>query len=212
MTGLRSFPNWMVLLSTLALATGCRIDRDVSTKKSASQVVGGCFEAKWSVTSSKAVGLRSSTLGGGEIAQSFVLESDLEVSSAELLLSSTHGAATTIPGALTLKLEESTGDPATPSSVTLRSASNVMAASVMTGTPAYHRFTFESPITLRKGTRYWLRLYGAYNPSSTDLVLWQASDSNPDRKGQAMYQGATGWSAEKIGVNRDMAFFLHCID
>jgi len=171
-----------------------------------------------SATDAKGLELKTNTLGGSSIAQSFQITQTTTVTptSAFIKLARTGTFAT----GYTLTLTIESGATATgggyspiPNGTSILATGTYDPSRVST-TASNYTFTFTGAQTLSPGTTYWLKLTANYPLDGTNFVVWSAheGDSGNYTGGQAIYETSTPgiWSDTLIGGLRDMVFSIGC--
>lgn len=195
--------SWIPALVLVGLGTtGCNLDFVPPENQM------NCAASAWGETSNAQMGVLSIALGSDEIAQSFQVNSQIEIEKVTLRLITVAPANDTLGGLLNFKIEGDMGD--APDGVPI--ATSTLAVSSISKTLATdYDFSF-SKLTLSTKTRYWIRLGATYNPSSTHLVYWLANATNVYPAGRAIYKDHSrgAWADSRIDSARDLIFRLGC--
>jgi hypothetical protein len=159
------------------------------------------------------VAAAANTLGGDEIAQSFKVPIDKNITQVQLKLLRVGRPN----GTLTLKLQGNSGD--APDGTDLTTATLNVTTDDTTGEgnisstkATFYTFTFGSEVSLVTTRTYWLRLQASYSLSDTHVIKWSGNNSNTYTNGNAIYETSinNSWSSNRIGTNRDLLFKLGC--
>lgn len=135
--------------------------------------------------------------GGGplkeKLAQSFQLDADSWVKSAQLYLRKT-GSPT---GTLTLRIETDSGGSPSGTLAHANATTTLAESSLETTAYAFEQFVFSTGFYLDASTTYWLVLSTTRSGSGTNFVLWGADATSPTyADGQMKYYASSAWSAE----------------
>jgi len=192
-----------VILTSTCLLAACATRTDEASSS--------CFLTFAAETDGKAVGINSTTFGGDEIAQSFVLTEQKEISQVQLKLQKVGMETGDFTGfKIALRIQETASGK--PEGTVMSASDATVEVTTIRSTSNFYTFTFSPAMTLRANTTYWLRARGTYPASSTNFIQWIAHDGvGGYSDGSALYETSGGdWQSSLIGDLRDLLFKVGC--
>ena len=189
-------------ISLALLSLGCGLDP-----------LSSCDYGYTSLSSGAEIAIKSTTLGGSSIAQSFSLphsdEGFLTLQNVRLYFKRTGSFDTedTITASI---VADSSSIPDT----TILSSGNVLISTLSDSDFVAKDIALSSAVSLTTETTYWITITASYPQSDTDLVEVRAhqGSSGEYTSGQALYETSTpgSWSSLLIGDFRDLNFQFNC--
>lgn len=183
----------------------------MSCGNNAGEGSSSCFLTFVAETQDKALGINSVSFGGDEVAQSFVLSEQKEITQVQLKLQKVGMESGNFTGfKVALRIQENlSGKPE--GTVVSTSDATVEVKNIL-ATANFHTFIFSPAVTLKKDTIYWLRVRGTYPASSENFIQWIAHEGvGGYADGNALYETSSGdWQSGLIGDLRDLVFKVGC--
>lgn len=113
-----------------------------------------------------------------ELAQTFEVDSDSEMTSVQVYLAKTGTPAPAYKAVISLEIRDTTGGTPVPGTIVYGRSVEITTSSISSGNSMV-KFEFPTPVHLKSGIRYALVLDGKYDTDASNHVTWQSDVTAP---------------------------------